>query len=127
MSYWKPFTSLAILVLISILFDVVSFFAKKKEKYSIAAFFQRAKTLIRWNLMIMLFCTNFDGIILFSSLQFRNTYGDDPSNMGSLFFCLFFYAIGITLPIYAISLVRKYQILQKKFTKNENSGESDED
>ena len=67
-SYWTSITSLAILLMVSYLFGVFEGIARRRASMSWNHFFYRLRVLLKWNLIVLVFCINYDGIVLFSSL-----------------------------------------------------------
>jgi len=70
-NYWQEL--LTCLILFTILgFAIVMAFYTKKVKY-VGNFFIQVKTVIQWNLMLIVICSNMDSVGVYSSLELRTT------------------------------------------------------
>lgn len=105
--FWRPITSLLILIMIGFFFQTLEIAANRRSSTSWRYFFYRIRILVKWNLTIMILCINIDGVVLFSSLQYRTIHSDDLSNMISLVFSIFFCVLTIAMLLKTYRLVRK--------------------
>lgn len=120
-SYWRSITTMAILLLISLIFEGGEVLARKRASMSWNHFFYRLKILIRWNLVILVFCINYDGLVLFSSLQMKTTHFSDISSIISFVIGFFFACIGLYLLYKAFIVIREDRTLMKKVEDMKNT------
>ena len=85
-NYWPILTSmilvLALITLLSILLSLT------KKKPSLHQLISRLSIIIKWNFFLMVFCTNFDGITISSSLEFKTFSVGSAARLCSLIICL---------------------------------------
>lgn len=113
-------SSLIVTVLIGFFFHFCEFiFAKLKKNFASYVFY-RLRVLVNFNLTLLIFCSNFDTIVLFSTLQMRALDFTDPTNTASIFFSLAMIGAGVGLIILVIKLIKESRRLKAQLLK-ENS------
>ena len=86
LNFWDAFGTI-LLILAVIL--VSSFMVPRTEKSSkLYAFFLRAKSIMRWDYLLIILCCNFQDIVLFSSLEFRTIHITSITSAVSFFICM---------------------------------------
>lgn len=66
-NFWRPVLTLIILLGLSGIFKLFEIIFDKYHKGTGSYVAKRLKVLIKYNLILLIFCSNYDGIVLFSS------------------------------------------------------------
>ena len=111
-NYWQNMTSLAIILGVILVLSLLSFTSKlfKKRIYIL----EKLKLIVKWNFFLMIFCTNFDGIVLGTSLELRTTHLNTPAAAISFISCLFFNALSIFILGLLVHIIRDLRRAQYK-------------
>jgi len=130
-SFWEDFTTIAVVVFIAILFTILENVSKIFAWEFWSNFFERLRSLTRWNFALILFGMIIDDLVLFSSFQFR-TIGDD--RRVSILFTVFSFlgsVLGIGLSAifcaWIAFLVIKAQVLCKSQREEEEEESQNEE
>ena len=85
-NYWQVMSSLSVVLVLIVVLTAVLFLTKKKPK--VHQLISRLTLIVKWNFFLMMFCTNFDGIVISTSLEFNTFSANSPQAIGSLIVCL---------------------------------------
>mmetsp|Transcript_29645 Transcript_29645/g.27095 ORF Transcript_29645/g.27095 Transcript_29645/m.27095 type:complete len:211 (+) Transcript_29645:1144-1776(+) len=109
-NFWKVIFTLFVIIGTALLLTVFEYYLRKKnEGGSAHNFFKGLKVIFRWNLFLLIFCTNIDGVVLFSSLELRSTNFNTATDIFSFILCLGFILLGIGVLGFTIYLVKNSQ------------------
>ena len=92
-NYWPVITSLLLVLALSAVLISLVYLTKKKP--DICRFFYQLSLIIKWNFFLMIFCTNLDGVVIGTSLEFRTF---SPTSFAAI--CSFF--IGLIVHIFVL-------------------------
>ena len=70
-NFFQPLLILLSIVAMILIFDLINCFSKPESKFK--PLVRKALEILKWNLLISLVVSNYDGIILYTSLEFRST------------------------------------------------------
>jgi len=121
-NYWKVASALAILLtIITIVCVLLQVIKKQKNGQTLL---KGLKLILKWNFFLMIFCTNFDGIVIGTSLQLRTLHLDSFTNILSFLFCIFVNLLSVLIIILAIYIIRdlrknkQVRVFSEKSAKN---------
>ena len=117
-SYWPTLTSLLMIFCFSRLLLATSLLLKKYANLN--ALIQRINLGFRWNFVMLVFCTNFDQIILQTSFQLRTLHLNSVEDKMSTYFCIFMNIVG------TVRFQSNYSH-HSRFTKTENCSSRNND
>ena len=79
-----------------------------------ALVFSKLNVVVNFNLTLLIFCTNYDSLMLFSSLQFRVIEFKEAYNTVSFFVAFIFLCMGIGLLAFTARLIKQIRDLRHK-------------
>ena len=131
-NYWEELLTCAIILMILAFATALAIYAQK-IKY-IGSFFVKVKSVIQWNLMLIVICSNMDSVGVYSSLEIRTTpFNSFLSVLGTLICVVFnlvaIFLMGFTLYItYSLWRARKrvLPVLSKGFVQQKPKKETEE-
>jgi len=75
-NFWEDFTTVFIVISVAILFTILENIFKILSWDFLGDFFERLRSLTRWNFALILFALIIDDLILYSAFQFQTIGGD---------------------------------------------------
>jgi len=109
-NYWKRLTSFGIIIAVITVLSLMEFIFKEK---GISMFLDRLNLILKWNYLLMIFCTNFGEVALYSSLYLRSLNVTNFAEASSLIICLIVNILAVLvlmLIIFIIKDIRKMKI-----------------
>ena len=108
-NYWQTLTSLLMIMCVALVLSILGYFIRNKYKNAYNLL-ERLTLIFKWNFLLMIFTTNFDGVALPTSLELRTLHLHSFPDVLSFLCCLFanIAALGVFfLIIYIIRDIRK--------------------
>jgi len=96
-NFWKDLTSWLIVLLAGVIFALFEEYGRQNDGPLMQTFFRYLKTVVVWNLMIMLYVTSIWDIIMFISIQFRAVEFDGAGDIVSFILAIL---LLISIPVF---------------------------
>ena len=110
-NYWYTFCTLIILFASALLLHFSSKATKEHEYKAIVRILHAVTKIVKWNLLLLIFCGNIDEVILYSSLEFKTLSINTFLSFFSFLICLWFIAATFFVVWQSIHIVTTYQKL----------------
>ena len=111
-TYWITMTSMLIVYCFSKILSAITYLLQKNKK--LHSLLERINLIFKWNFLLLVFFSNFDGVILPTSLMLRTLNLDSLPNNIDLIVCIFINVTVISfygLVIHIVRDIRKYKYL----------------
>mmetsp|Transcript_5609 Transcript_5609/g.4752 ORF Transcript_5609/g.4752 Transcript_5609/m.4752 type:complete len:225 (+) Transcript_5609:230-904(+) len=69
-NFWKNITTMILIIVIGLFFKGLEYIFKRKSIHDYGFLFERLRVITLWNFFLLIFCSNYAKIVLFTSLEF---------------------------------------------------------
>lgn len=107
-------TSLAIIIGLGYAFKLFELIFHRLGYNGLKYFFERLRIITKWNFVLLLFCSNYDEIALFSSLELRTIEWRTGFSALSTLACILFVILAISVLVGNYVLIKKHRKVAKE-------------
>jgi len=122
LNYWDTLSVLALIFAITIVLNIVAKLLDRKRTMTIKNIILTLRQVVRWNLLLLVFCSSYDQITLFTYLEVRHLELTQPINIVDFILSILSVIMAIFVLVTCIYLVRTYQKLKKQIVPAGRSG-----
>ena len=121
-NYWNTFSTILIVLAVIVISLIVLRFSRKTSK--VHSFFSQVTLVTKWDYILMVICSNYDDIILFSSLEFRTIHINSFSNAMSFLACIAINIAAVFILCKTVYIIQDLRTKRKQMHDTHKTSES---